>query len=99
MSEFEQSDFAAARGYADTIKSIADSIQEIFDTIDKTMNELYGEGWRSLGSESSNARYQELRRNYEVFYNNVVNMKTHIYNVTNRNEEADAAVSNQLGGI
>lgn len=99
MNEFEQSDYAASRSYADTIKGIADNIHDIFDTIDKTMTELYGDGWRSSGAENSNARYQELRQNYEVFYNNVVTMHNHIYSVTSRNEEADSAVSNQVSSI
>ncbi len=96
MNEFEESDYASARSYADTIKGIADNIQGVFDGIDTTMNNLYGEGWRSSGAEEANARYQELRRNYEVFYNNVVTMRNHIYTVTNRNEEADIKVGTQI---
>ena len=99
MNEFEQSDYASARSYADTIKGIADNIQGIFDGIDTTMNNLYGEGWRSSGAEAANNRYQELRKNYEIFYNNVVTMKNYIYQVTNRNEETDTKVSDQIAGV
>ena len=96
MNEFEQSDYASARSFADTIKGIADNIQGIFDGIDTTMNNLYGEGWRSSGAEGANTRYQELRKNYDVFYNNVVIIRNHIYTVTNRNEEADTKVGTQI---
>ena len=41
----------------------------------------------------------QIRKNYEEFYENVVAMRNHIYNVTAANEEADAAASNNVAGI
>ena len=71
----------------------------IFEDIDGVMNNLYGSNWESSGAEEAHERYNELRRNYEVFYNDVVSMKTHIYEVTAANEEADTAASQTVSSI
>lgn len=99
MNEFEQKDYAGARSCADAVKANADNIMNIFNDIDSTMNNLYGSNWSSMGADSAKARYDELRRNYEVFYDKVVAMKTHIYNVTAANEAADSAASNSIASI
>lgn len=99
MNEFEEKDYAGARSCADAVKANADNIMNIFNDIDSVMNSLYGANWSSMGADSAKARYDELRRNYEVFYEKVVAMKTHIYNVTAANEAADAAASNTIAGI
>lgn len=99
MNEFEEKDYEVARGYADAVKSNADNIMSIFDSIDSAMKTMYGEAWQSSGADISNGRYQEIRANYEVFYNKVVAMKNHIYTVTERNEEADTAIGNSISGI
>ncbi|MBQ2910452.1 MAG: hypothetical protein IJE53_06560 [Bacilli bacterium] len=99
MNEFEQKDFEAARNCADLVKTDADSILAIFDNVDQTMKLLYGEAWQSSGADVSNGRYQQIRKNYEVFYNNVVTMKDHIYRVTSKNESADAAISDAISNI
>ena len=99
MNEFEQKDYESARNYADSVKANADNILSIFNSIDSTMKSLYGESWQSTGADASNGRYQELRRNYEVFYENVVSMRNHIYTVTAKNEEADASVSGNISSI
>lgn len=83
----------------EAVKANADNIMNIFNDIDSVMNSLYGANWSSMGADSAKARYDELRRNYEVFYEKVVAMKTHIYNVTAANEAADAAASNTIAGI
>lgn len=49
--------------------------------------------------EGARGRYQEIRKNYEAFYNNVVAMKEHIYAVTAANEAQDAAVSNTIAEL
>ena len=72
---------------------------KIFDYIDKTMNTLYNEAWRSTGAENANQRYQEIRKNYEVFYQNVLTMHKHIYDVTARNEAADTQASANITNI
>lgn len=99
MNEFEQKDYAGARSCADAVKANADNIMNIFNDIDSTMNNLYGSNWSSMGADSAKARYDELRRNYEIFYEKVVAMKTHIYNVTAANEAADSAASNSIASI
>lgn len=97
--EFSQSDYQAARGKADSIKNNADNIMDIFNSLDKTMSELYGDAWQSSGADVTEGRYNELRKNYEIFYNRVVTMKDHIYSVTASNEEADTKVSSDIYNI
>lgn len=99
MNEFEQKDYQGARGLADSIKGNADNIMDIFNSVDVNMKSLYGDAWQSTGADSSRDRYEELKKNYEVFYNKVVTMKDHIYKVTAANEEADAQVSQTLSNI
>jgi hypothetical protein len=63
------------------------------------MNSLYDSNWSSTGADEARSRYNEIRKNYEVFYDKVVAMKNHIYSVTAANEEADAAASQTITGI
>jgi len=99
MNEFEEKDYAGARGYADSVKANAENIMGIFNDIDGVMNSLYGSNWGSTGADNARERYNEIRKNYEVFYNKVVTMRNHIYNVTAANEEADAAASNAVTNV
>ena len=99
MNEFEERDYAGARGYADSVKANAENIMGIFNDIDGVMNSLYGSNWGSTGADNARERYNEIRKNYEVFYNKVVTMRDHIYNVTAANEEADAAASNAVTNV
>ena len=99
MNEFEEKDYAGARSYADGVQTNADNIMGIFNDIDGVMNSLYGSNWESSGAEDAHARYNEIRKNYEVFYNNVVAMHDHIYKVTASNEAADASVSSNISNI
>lgn len=99
MNEFEQKDYEGARSSADQVKTNADNIMGIFNNIDQVMNTLYNDAWQSQGAEGARGRYQEIRKNYEVFYNNVVAMKEHIYAVTAANEAQDAAVSNTIAEL
>lgn len=99
MNEFEEKDYAGARALADGVQKNADNIMDIFNDVDTIMNQLYGDNWASCGAENAQARYNEIRRNYEIFYTNVVAMKTHIYNVTAANEDADTTASNIVTSI
>lgn len=99
MNEFEEKDYQSARNCADAVKNNADNILGIFDNIDQHMKVLYGDAWQSSGADITNGRYQEIRKNYEIFYNNVVTMKEHIYNVTNINEETDTSVSTSISNV
>ncbi len=99
MNEFEEKDYAGARSYADSVKTNADNIMGIFNDIDGVMNNLYGNNWQSAGADSARDRYNQIRKNYEVFYEKVVAMKNHIYSVTAANEEADAAASQSISSI
>lgn len=99
MNEFEEKDYEGARNYANAIKGNADNIMGIFNDIDGVMNSLYGSNWESAGAEQARERYNVIRKNYEVFYEKVVAMKNHIYNVTAANEEADAAASQNVASV
>lgn len=99
MNEFEEKDYAGARTCADSIKGNADNIMGIFDTIDGIMNNLYGSNWESSGAQNARDRYNEIRKNYEVFYEKVIAMKNHIYSVTAANEQADATASQNIANI
>ena len=99
MNEFEEKDYAGARSYADNIKNNAENIMGIFNDIDGVVNSLYGSNWGSTGADNARDRYNEIRKNYEVFYNKVVTMRNHIYSVTAANEEADVAASNTVTQI
>ena len=99
MNEFEEKDYGEARSLADGILTNANNINDIFDTIDRVMNDLYGSNWQSTGADIARERYDQIRKNYQVFYQKVVDMKTHIYNVTAANEEADTAASAMISKI
>lgn len=99
MNEFEEKDYDSARSFADSIQTNADNIMDIFNSVDATMDALYGGNWESAGAENANERYNEIRANYEVFYNNVSSMHDHVYKVTEANEEADAAASKRVSGV
>lgn len=99
MQEFAEKNYEGARNCANNIKKDADEIMSIFDEVDATMKQLYGDNWKSTGAEDAHARYNELRKNYEVFYNDVVQMHTDIHTVTKANEEADAAASQTIAGV
>lgn len=99
MNEFEEKDYQGAKNCADAVKTNADNILGIFDNIDQHMKILYGDAWQSSGADKTNGRYQEIRKNYEIFYNNVVTMRNHIYNVTNINEETDTSVSASISNV
>ena len=94
-----EEDYEGARNSADQVKTTAENIMSIFDNIDQVMNTLYNDAWQSQGAEGAKSRYQEIRKNYETFYNNVVAMKSHIYAVTASNEAQDAAVSNTIADL
>lgn len=93
MNEFEEKDYEGARSYANAVKTNADNIMGIFNDIDATMNNLYSNNWASIGADDAKARYNEIRKNYEVFYEKVIAMKNHVYRVTATNEEADKAAN------
>ncbi len=99
MNEFEEKDYDSARGYADGIQKNADNILDIFNGVDATRDALYGGNWESAGAENAHGRYDQIRKNYESFYNNVVAMKEHVYKVTEANEEADTAASQRVSSI
>lgn len=99
MNEFEQKDYAGARSYADAVKANADNIMSIFNDIDGVMDNLYANNWQSSGADTARDRYNQIRANYEVFYEKVIAMKNHIYRVTAANEEADAAASQTISSI
>jgi len=99
MNEFEQKDYEQSRSLADAIKTNADNIMGIFESIDNTMNTLYGEAWQSTGANSTHERYNKLRENYNVFYQDVINMHNHIYKITASNEATDKNVSGDISSI
>lgn len=99
MNEFEEKDYEGARSYANAVKTNADNIMGIFNDIDAVMNNLYSNNWSSVGADDARARYNEIRKNYEVFYEKVVAMKNHVYRITATNEEADIAANATVAGV
>ncbi len=99
MEEFEEKDYGEAINYADSIKGIATTMHDIFDDIDQAMNQLYKDKWQSSGSYDSYEQYQTLRRNYDVFYQNVLGMNEHVKSVTSRNQEADKEVNQVITDV
>ena len=99
MNEFEEKDYEGARNYANAVKANADNIMAIFDDIDGIMNTLYSSNWSSTGASDARDRYNDIRKNYEVFYEKVVAMKNHVYRITAANEEADKAANTAITGI
>ena len=99
MNEFEEKDYGQARTTADSIKTNGENIMGIFDKIDNIMNTLYGESWESAGADNARTRYEEIRKNYEVFYQQILNMHSHIYKVTASNEAADARISSDIASV
>lgn len=93
MNEFEEKDYEQAYSLATTIQSDANDMLEIFNNVDRSMTELFGENWQSSGADVSNGRYEELRKNYQVFYEKVIAMVNHIAEVTNRNIDTDKDVA------
>ena len=93
MNEFEEKDYEQAYSLATTIQSDANDMLEIFNNVDRSMTELFGENWQSSGADVSNGRYEELRKNYQVFYDKVIAMVNHIAEVTNRNIDTDKDVA------
>lgn len=93
MMELEQKDYDQAFNLAQTIESDANDMLEVFNNIDKSMTELFGENWQSSGADVSNGRYSELRKNYEAFYNKVIAMVDYIATITNNNIDTDKSVA------
>ena len=99
MNEFELQDYGSARNYADAIYKNATDIMGIFDDINNTMNQLYGENWESSGAEGAQARYTEIRNCYDGFYQKVVAMKNHINSVVAADEAADTRAAQNVENI
>ena len=98
MEEFKQENYEEAISLADQIYAGATRIHEVFENIDSVMNLLHGGHWESRGSEDVNAEYvANVKSRFEPFYQSVVAMKQHIYEVTNRNQEADAQAAANIG--
>lgn len=99
MNEFEEKDYEGARSYADNIKTNAENIMNIFNEINNIMGSLYGEDYSSTGAETAKARYDEIKQNYDVFYEKVVAMRDHVYAITEANEMADEAASQVISEV
>ena len=99
MNEFEEKDYEGARNYANAVKTNADNIMGIFNDIDGIMNTLYSNNWSSMGASDARDRYNEIRKNYEVFYEKVVAMKNHVYRITATNEDADKAANATIASV
>lgn len=99
MAEFKQTDYGTARSLADNIKASAEKIMSIFENVDQSMRMLYGDAWQSTGADVTEGRYQEIRKNYEVFYQKVIDMHQHVHNATNLYEQSDATVSSSISEV
>lgn len=99
MSEFAEKNYEGARNCANNVKKNAEEIMSIFDSIDSIMKSLYGKDWLSSGAEDAHARYLEIRKNYEKFYSQVVQMQKDVYAITKANEAADLAASQTIAEV
>ena len=97
--EIEQKDFGKARDLADGIRTNAQNIMDIFNGIDSTMNSLYGNNWESAGANEALGRYNEIRSNYDTFYENVLKMNKHVHKVTDTSQEADPQASQKVVSV
>ena len=99
MEEFKEENYEEAISLADQIYAGATRIRNVFENIDNVMNLLHGGHWESSGSEDVNAEYvANVKSRFEPFYESVVTMKQHIYEVTGRNQEADAQAAATIEG-
>ncbi|MBP5678779.1 MAG: hypothetical protein J6X28_03000 [Bacilli bacterium] len=95
--EFQEADYDRAISLADNIYNSATRIHDVFDDIDGLMRMLHGTHWESRGSEDVNAEYlAHVKSQFEPFYQDVVTMRNHIYEVTGRNQQADAAAAGNI---
>lgn len=99
MNEFKQEDYASARMTADNIKMSADRIMDVFDKVDYNMKILYGDAWQSSGADASSGRYQEIRKNYEIFYKKVLDMHSYVHSATNLYEQSDSRIAQSVSEI
>ncbi len=99
MKEFEQKNYSLAREKANSIKNNGEDILSIFNRIDEIMNTLYDGVWEGDGAEEAKQRYGTIRKNYEVFYQQILEIKKHIDAVTASNEETDARVGGSIAGV
>ena len=99
MNEFQQQDYGSARLSADNIKGSADKIMDVFDNVDRNMKLLYGDAWQSSGADVTNGRYQEIRKNYEIFYQKVIEMHNYVHSATNLYEQADTKISQSISEV
>ena len=72
MKEIELEDYGTARELAQKIKNIGDKILDTFNQIGTSATTLFGEDWRSCGSDGAKERYDELAANYQIFYDKIV---------------------------
>lgn len=98
MEEFKEENYDEAIALADEVAASATRIHDVFEDIDGVMKLLHGGHWESRGSEDVNAEYAvSVKSRFEPFYQNVMTMKNHIYEVTGRNQEADAQAAANIG--
>ena len=90
MQEFKEENYDEAIALADEVAASATRIHNVFEDIDNVTNLLHEGHWESTGSEDVSADYaRTVKSRFEPFYENVMTMKKHIYEVTGRNQEAD----------
>ena len=82
MNEFEEKDYGEARSFANSIYTNANNIMSIFDDIDATMKDLYGNNWASIGAENAQARYNEIRKKFSYPNKRLKNGKFKIFQNT-----------------
>ena len=99
MDEFDLGSYERAQALADRVFNHANSIHDVFDDIDGLMNMLHSQHWGSTGSEDVNAQYlAAIKTQFEPFYQDVVTMKTHIYEVTSKDKSTDSQAESVIAG-
>ncbi len=92
-------DYAIARRDAEDIYSIANAINDVFDTQTDTMGKLFGQNWQSDGSIASRAAdIRQFESKYKPLYDKLVATSITIHNATDTYSAADAQASEQANG-
>ena len=90
MQEFDLGDYESARSLANSIKTNAGNIDEIFNKMNDVMVKL-SEDWKGEGSRQVQEMYSEIKSQYPVFYNRMISDTDYILSVTAKDEEAEEA--------
>lgn len=94
-----KSTYDSLKDCANKIMTSGENIMNIFNGIDQTMKELYGENWQGVGADNAKDRYDEIRKNYEVFYQKIKDMKSTVDSVSDKYQSTESNVSKEIESV